>query len=60
MPEYIFQGQVTLSGVDFYITADNEAEAIAKAKAGASDYWDRAGAASTDLDIDSNSCVLNE
>lgn len=60
MPEYIFQGTVTLSGVDFYVTADSEEEAIAKAKMGEYNNRDTVGADSTDWDIDPNSCVLNE
>ncbi len=60
MPEYIFQGTVTLSGVDFYVIADSEEEAKAKARVGDHDDRDTAGAGSTDWDIDPSSCVLNE
>ena len=60
MPEYIFQGTVTLSGVDFYIIADSEEEAKAKAKNGEYNDRDTVGAGSQDWDIDPNSCALNE
>ncbi len=60
MPQYIFQGTVTLSGVDFYITADSKEEAVEKAKSGEYNDRDMVGADSTDWDIEPNSCVLNE
>lgn len=52
MPEFIFRGTIALSGVDFFITADTPLEAVKKAKAGEYDYYDTAGAETTDWQID--------
>lgn len=60
MPEYVFQGTVTLEGVDFYINADSEKEAKAKARVGDHDNRDMAGAGGMGWDIDPRTCVLNE
>lgn len=60
MPEYIFQGTATLSGVDFYVIADSEEEAKAKARVGEHADRDLMCADSTNWDIDPSTCILNE
>lgn len=49
--EYIAKGTLTLSGVDFFIAADNQEEAEAKARRGEWDYYDISGASSDDCEI---------
>ena len=50
--QWIFKGSLRLDGVSFFITADNEAEAIAKAKMGDYDEYDEMGATAADWEID--------
>lgn len=58
--EYIFRGKLSLSGVEFYITANSEEEAIAKARDGDWHDYDTLGASSEDCNIDLGSCELNQ
>ena len=60
MAEWIFRGSMRLEGVEFRITADSEAEAIAKAKTGDYDDYDDRGAVTVDWDIDPATGELNE
>lgn len=60
MPEYIFKGKLTLDGVNFYITADNEKAAKEKARNGDFDDLEILGASSSDREIDPDSIELNE
>ncbi|MCB7127909.1 MAG: hypothetical protein J3T61_00020 [Candidatus Brocadiales bacterium] len=60
MSEYIFQGSLSLTNVDFFITADDEDAARSKAKAGEYDNWETSGAASSNWMIDSDTLELNE
>ena len=60
MPEFIFKGTLSLDGVTFFITAENEAEAESKARAGRFDDYDAIGASSTDCKINPGTLELNE
>ena len=60
MQEFIFKGTLSLDGVTFYITAENEAEAESKAMAGEFDDYDTNCAGSTDWKINPASLELNE
>ena len=60
MPEYVFYGNLSLSNVAFFITAENEEEAESKARAGQFDDWEVGGASSDDVKIDPKSLELNE
>lgn len=59
MPCWIFTGSLRLDGVVFYVTADTEAAAIAKAEAGDYDEHDEMGAATADWLIDPDSIESN-
>lgn len=58
--EWIFRGRVTLEGVQFFITADSEDEAIERARKGDFDDRDDGGGESVDWHIDVDSIELNE
>ena len=60
MPEYIFNGTLSLSNVNFYIIADNEHDAKEKARRGEYVDWDIGDAGSVDWTINPNSIELNE
>lgn len=51
MATWIFRGSVRLDGVEFRITAETEADAIKKAKAGDFDEYDDMAASAADWTI---------
>lgn len=52
MPEFIFRGQVTLRGVEFFIQAKNKMLAKKAAKLGHYDSYDIGAAETTDWEIE--------
>lgn len=60
MAVWIFKGSLRLDGVDFFISAETEAEAIAKAKAGEYDEHDEMGATTADWSIDPGTIEPND
>ena len=60
MPEYLFQGTVTLSGVDFFVSADDEDEAKAKAQSGEYDSYKTDMASAVDWALTLTTLKLNE
>lgn len=60
MSQWIFRGKIERRNVDFYITADTEAEAIAKAEFGEYDDYETAVAETANWTIDPKTGELNE
>lgn len=60
MAQWVFTGSIRLDGVSFYITAETEAEAIAKAKIGDYDEYDEQGATTADWEIQPSTVTLND
>ena len=58
--QYIFTGRLELSGVDFIVEADSEAEAKEKARNGQWENYDSSGAETVNTDIVVSSCKLDE
>jgi hypothetical protein len=58
--QYIFNGRVELSGVQFIVEAENEDDAKAKAKRGEWEDYDLSGAETVNTDIYVSTCQLDE
>jgi hypothetical protein len=60
MPQFIFTGRMTLNGVEFYIEAEDLADACKKAKAGEYEHYEAAVAEISNWYIHPDSGALNE
>ena len=58
--QYIARGTIELRGVDFYITAESEEDARAKAKAGEYDSYEDNGAETFNWEINPGTVKENE
>lgn len=59
MGEYIFKGTLDLEGVEFFVEAENEEEALAKAKRGEWASYEISGASSVDCSLDPDTIEEN-
>ena len=60
MREFIFTGTLELHGVQFFVVAENEAEAMAKAKSADYVSYDTDAAAMVNCTLDTGSLEPNE
>lgn len=60
MPQFTFHGTLELSGVCFFVNADNEADAKQKAKAGKFEFYEADGADMRNWKLDPATMEENE